>query len=133
MAETRLATGSFEVQMTPQGSPEGAEGHQLGLLLLNKRFSGDLAGTGSGRMLTALTATPGSAGYVAIERFSGTLHGRSGSFVFQHSGSMSAGAQQLSITVVPDSGTGELSGLRGAFKIQIEAGVHRYSFDYTLP
>lgn len=75
----------------------------------------------------------GSAGYVAIERVTGTLRGRSGSFVFQHAGTMDRGAQRLAITVVPDSGSGELRGLAGAFEIQIEAGTHRYAFRYTLP
>lgn len=133
MPDTRTATGTFEVQLSPQGEADASDGNQLGLMLLNKRFSGDLQGTGAGRMLTGMTATRGSAGYVAIERVTGTLQGRSGSFVFQHSGSMDRGAQQLSITVVPDSGTGELTGLRGQFSIQIEGGVHRYRFEYTLP
>ncbi|MEK8052064.1 DUF3224 domain-containing protein [Ideonella sp. DXS22W] len=127
------ATGTFEVQMTPQGQADTADGNALGEMRLDKRFSGDLSGTGAGRMLTALTTTQGSAGYVAIERFTGSLHGLSGSFVFQHSGSMDRTTRQLSITVVPDSGTGELSGLRGQFMIEIEGGVHRYRFEYTLP
>ena len=84
-------------------------------------------------MLTALTPTQGSAGYVAIERFTGTLHGRSGSFVFQHSGTMDRGAQQLAITVVPGSGTGALAGLSGRLQIHISPGQHAYTFDYVLP
>ena len=84
-------------------------------------------------MLTAMTPTKGSAGYVAIERVTGTLHGRAGSFVFQHSGTMDRGAQQLSITVVPDSGTGELAGIGGRFTLQIVDGKHLYDFAYTLP
>jgi hypothetical protein len=80
-----------------------------------------------------MTPVKGSAGYVAIERFTGSLMGRSGSFVFQHSGSMNQGAQQLSITVVPDSGTGALKGLAGQFKIRIENGQHFYEFDHSLP
>lgn len=127
------ATGTFEVQMTPQGQADAADGNALGEMRLDKRFSGDLCGAGAGRMLTAMTATQGSAGYVAIERFTGSLHGRSGSFVFQHSGSMDRTTRQLSISVVPDSGIGDLAGLRGQFMIEIEGGVHRYRFEYTLP
>ena len=102
------ASGTFEVKMEPQpAGPETAavegSGTQMGRMLLHKRFSGDLAGAGEGQMLTAVSDTPGSAGYVAIERVVGTLHGRAGSFVFQHSGTMDRGAQQLSITVVPGS------------------------------
>lgn len=131
------ATGRFEVKMEPQpAGPETApvEGSatQLGRMLLHKRFSGDLDGAGEGQMLTAVSGTPGSAGYVAIERFVGTLHGRAGSFVFQHSGSMDRGAQQLSISVVPDSGSGELAGIAGQFSLRIEGGQHFYEFTYTL-
>ena len=88
--------------------------------------------TGQGEMLTAITKTPGSAGYVAIERVSGTLHGRTGSFVFQHAGTMDRGGQRLSITVVPDSGTGELAGLSGTFTLDIVDGKHLYVFESSL-
>jgi hypothetical protein len=137
MGEALRASGSFEVKMEPQaGGPEVAavegSGTQLGRMLLHKRFSGDLQGTGEGQMLTAVSDTPGSAGYVAIERFVGSLHGRSGSFVFQHSGAMDQGAQELSITVVPGSGSEELAGLSGRFLLRIEGGRHFYDFDYTL-
>lgn len=137
MGETLRASGTFEVRMEPQaGGPEVAavdgSGTQLGRMLLHKRFSGDLSGTGEGQMLTAVSDTPGSAGYVAIERFVGTLQGRPGSFVFQHSGTMDGGAQQLSITVVPGSGSGELAGLSGHFLLRIEGGQHFYDFDYQL-
>lgn len=137
MVETLRASGTFEVKMEPQaGGPEVAavegSGTQLGRMLLHKRFSGSLAGTGEGQMLTAVSDTPGSAGYVAIERVVGILDGRSGSFVFQHSGTMDRGSQQLSITVVPGSGSGELAGLAGRFVLRIEGGQHFYDFDYTL-
>lgn len=89
--------------------------------------------TGQGEMLTALTPEKGSAGYVAIERVTGTLHGRNGSFVFQHSGTMDRGAQQLSIGAVPGSGTGALAGIQGSFRLRIVDGQHLYEFDYTLP
>jgi hypothetical protein len=84
-------------------------------------------------MLTAMTGTEGSAGYVAMERVTGTLHGREGSFVLQHTGTMNRGAQQLSIAVVPDSGTGKLAGIAGTFAIRIEDGRHYYDFEYSLP
>lgn len=127
-----LAKGSFTVEMKPHGDPDAADGVSLGRLLLQKRFEGDLAATSQGEMLTAMTPVQGSAGYVAIERVTGTLHGKSGSFVFQHAGTMARGAQQLSITVVPDSGTGELAGLSGVFRLQIVEGKHFYEFDYQL-
>jgi len=129
---TTVAKGSFTVDMKPQGEPAAADGVSLGHLSLEKRFEGDLQATSRGEMLTAMTAVQGSAGYVAIERVTGTLHGRQGSFVFQHTGTMTRGAQQLSIAVVPDSGTGELVGLEGTFRLQIVDGRHLYEFEYRL-
>src|SRR5688572_332939 len=102
------ATGSFEVRLNPQ-SDDKAEGSTLGRLALYKKFSGDLEGSSKGEMLSAMTEVKGSAGYVAVERVSGTLNGRKGTFVLQHTGTMTRGAQQLTITVVPDSGTGQLT------------------------
>jgi hypothetical protein len=102
---TQIARGTFSVDMKPQSEPNAVDGVSLGRMSLNKKFEGELQGAGQGEMLTALTPIKGSAGYVAIERFTGTVHGRSGSFVFQHSGTMNQGAQQLSIAVVPGSGT----------------------------
>ena len=128
-----VAKGTFTVDMKPQSEPNTSDGVSLGRMSLSKRFEGDLVATGQGEMLTALTQTQGSAGYVAIERVSGTLHGRSGSFVFQHTGTMDRGAQRLSITVVPDSGTGELAGLSGTFTLDIVDGKHLYDFEYALP
>jgi hypothetical protein len=130
---TNRATGPFEVSTKLQSAPEQTGGVQLGRMLLEKQFFGDLAGTGRGEMLTAMTATQGSAGYVAIERVTGTLHGRKGSFVFQHSGTMDRGKQQLSITVVPDSGFDELAGITGNCKIDVVDGKHFYEFEYSLP
>jgi hypothetical protein len=100
---------------------------------LDKQFEGDLVAAGKGEMLTALTPIKGSAGYVAIERVTGTLQGRSGSFIFQHSGTMDQGAQRLSITVVPGSGTAALAGISGTFRINITEGKHFYEFEYSLP
>jgi len=130
---TRRAAGTFEVKLAPEASDEGAEGGSLGRMSIAKQFQGDLEGTSTGAMLSALTATKGSAGYVAIERVTGTLHGCRGSFVLQHSGTMARGEQQLTITVVPDSGTGEITGLAGQMRIIIAGGKHSYEFEYTLP
>jgi hypothetical protein len=101
-------------------------------MLIDKRFGGDLKGTSRGQMLAFRSSVEGSAGYVALEHVEGTLAGRVGSFVLQHSGTMERGAQQLSVTVVPDSGTGELSGLAGRMSIAVAEGKHSYEFDYTL-
>ena len=132
-AMTRKATGTFTVDMKPQVAADTTDGNSLGRLSLDKVFDGDLAATGKGQMLTALTATAGSAGYVAIERVTGSLHGRTGSFVFQHTGAMDRGSPHLSITVVPDSGTGALAGLAGTFTLKEVDGVHLYEFEYSLP
>ncbi len=104
----------------------------LGRMAIDKQLHGDFEGVSKGQMLTAGTATKGSAGYVAIERFTGTLGGRRGSFMLQHSGTMTRGAPELSVTVVPDSGTDQLVGLAGNMKIDIIDGKHLYDFEYTL-
>ncbi|KAB2887983.1 MAG: DUF3224 domain-containing protein [Burkholderiaceae bacterium] len=127
-----IARGTFEVQLQPQQEPDAADGTALGRMSIDKRIHGDLEATTRGQMLSAVTATQGSAGYVAIERVSGALQGRSGTFVLQHSGSMERGAQTLSISVVPDSGTGELVGLAGVFRLRIEGGQHFYELEYSL-
>lgn len=129
----QIAKGSFTVEMKPQGEPRANDGVSTGRLVLNKRFEGDLVAIGQGEMLTALTPVKGSAGYVAIERVTGTLHGKSGSFVLQHSGTMNQGAQQLSIRVVPGSGTGQLTGIEGYFTLSVIEGKHLYEFEYRLP
>ncbi len=128
----QVAKGTFTVEMKPQGEPSVIDGVTTGRRSLSKRFEGDLSATGEGEMLTAMTPVKGSAGYVAIERVTGILHGKSGSFVFQHSGIMNRGAQQLSITVVPGSGTGQLAGIEGSFRIEVVDGRHLYEFDYAL-
>ena len=100
---------------------------------IDKEISGDLVATTNGQMLSAGTETKGSAGYVAIERVDGTLHGRKGGFTLQHIGTMNRGAPNLSVSVVPDSGTGELVGLIGDFKIIRAEGKHSYEFNYFFP
>ncbi len=127
---TSRATGTFEVKVLPQVADEGFEA--VGRMLLDKQFHGDLEATSKGQMLAAGTAVKGSAGYVAMEQVSGTLHGRTGTFVLQHSGTMNRGEPQLSVTVVPDSGTGRLVGLTGKMDIIIEGGKHSYEFEYAL-
>ena len=129
---TMHARGAFEVRLEPQAPEDTAEGGTLGRMSIDKQFHGDLEATSTGQMLSAGTSVEGSAGYVAIERVSGTLHGRSGTFVLQHSGTMTRGAPQLSVTVVPDSGTGQLVGLAGTMAITIADGKHTYDFEYTL-
>ena len=126
------ASGTFEVKLTPQAADDKAEDANLGRMLIDKQFHGDLEGTSKGQMLSAMTAVKGSAGYVAIEKVTGKLHGRTGTFVLQHTGTMNRGAQQLSVTVVPDSGTGELTGLSGKMNIIIADGKHSYEFDCML-
>lgn len=127
---TSHAGGPFEVKLTPM--PDDVEGANLGRMSIDKQFRGDLEATSKGQMVAAGTAVQGSAGYVALERVSGTLHGRRGTFVLQHSGTMTRGAPELSITVVPDSGTDQLTGLAGRMTITIEHGKHSYDFDYEL-
>jgi hypothetical protein len=126
------AAGIFEVKLTPQTSsaPQDAS---LGSMTIDKQFHGDLEGASKGQMLTAGTSVKGSAGYVAIEKVSGTLNGRAGTFILQHSATMTRGVPQLSITVVPDSGTGQLLGLSGRMNINISEGQHSYAFEYALP
>lgn len=126
------ASGTFEVKLTPLATYEHAEGSPLGRLAIDKQFRGDLEATSTGEMLSAVGPVKGSAGYVAIERVRGTLHGRSGSFVLQHSGTMNRGVPSLTITVVPDSGTDEMAGLAGSMMIIIEGGRHSYELEYTL-
>jgi len=127
------ATGSFDVKMTPQ-KPDSdvAQAAGFGRMTIDKQFHGDLEATSKGEMIAAGTAVKDSAGYVAMERVTGTLHGRSGTFALQHDATMNRGVPHLSIAVVPDSGTGELKGLTGTMGITITGGKHSYDFRYTL-
>ena len=129
---TNRASGTFEVKVNPQPADDKVGDPGMSRLSLDKQFQGDLEGTSKGQMLAIGTAVEGSAGYVAIERVTGTLHDRSGTFALQHSGTMTRGAPQLIISVVPDSGTDELVGLAGKMTINIVDGKHLYDFDYTL-
>lgn len=130
---TAHARGTFVVKLTPQASADSAESAILGRLSIDKQFHGDLEGTSKGLMLSAGTSVKNSAGYVAIEKVSGTLAGRAGTFVLQHNGVMTRGVGQLTISVIPDSGTGELAGIAGTMVITIAPdGKHSYDFEYTL-
>ena len=128
-----VAKGEFVVKLLPlpvEGLPENSK---MGRMSIDKSISGDLIATTRGQMLSAMTDVKGSAGYVAIERVDGTLKGKKGTFALQHTGTMNKGNPSLSVTVVPDSGTGELIGLVGQFRISVAAGKHRYEFTYALP
>lgn len=131
---SRTASGSFDVQAAPLDEKPFADGISLGRYSLAKQYHGDLDAEAEGEMLTATTPIETSAGYVAMERVDGTLDGRRGTFVLQHLGVMSQQeGQNLSITVVPDSGTGELTGLAGTLHVRITEEGHFYDFEYTLP
>lgn len=126
-------SGKFEVKLNPLGFyGKGIDGVNLGRMSIDKTFFGELEAASKGEMLSAMTATQGSAGYVAIEQVCGTLSGKQGSFVLQHLGTMDKGEQRLILEVVPDSGVGELVGLKGSMEINIEEGQHYYDFEYEL-
>ena len=127
------ASGPFEVNLDPQPLSEPGQQGGLGRMSIVKQFHGDLVGESHGEMLAMMGTVEGSAGYVAIERVIGTLHGRKGSFALQHSSTMARGVPSQNIVVVPDSGTDQLTGLAGQVTIRIDAGKHSYDFDYELP
>jgi hypothetical protein len=129
---SKQASGTFEVKVIPQPVEQNIGDPTVGRLSIDKQFQGDLEATSKGQMLAVGTDVKGSAGYVAMERVAGTLHGRNGTFALQHTGTMTRGTPQLSVTVVPDSGTGQLLGLTGKMDIKIENGKHAYEFEYAL-
>ena len=131
---SQRAAGAFDVKVTPQKpDTQIARAANLGRLTIDKRFHGDLEGISKGEMLATQTEVPGSAGYVALERVTGKLRGRTGSFVLQHSATMTRGSPKANISVVPDSGTGELQGISGTMIITVGAdGSHSYEFDYKI-
>ncbi len=131
---TNHAQGTFEVRIVPQKPDSNEEqGAPVGRMSIDKQFHGDLEATSKGEMLSTVSNVKGSAGYVAMERVGGTLMGRSGSFVLQHSGTMNRGEPHLSVTVVPDSGTDQLTGLSGTMTIRIENGKHFYDLAFLIP
>jgi hypothetical protein len=127
-----IVKGSFDITLHPDPPYDTRDGVTLGRVRIDKRFAGPLDATSEVNMIGAQTPVQGSAGYVAIERVDGTLEGKRGTFVLQHTGSMTRGAFSLSVTVVPDSGTAELKGVSGRMAIQIVEGKHFYEFDYEL-
>jgi hypothetical protein len=130
---TEHASGTFDVKLAPVGEADKGDGSTLGTYSLDKQYHGDLEASAKGTMLTAGTEVKGSAGYVAVERVTGALKGHKGSFALQHNGTLTRGAPQQNIVVVPDSGTGQLTGLTGKLTVIIESGSHSYEFDYSLP
>ncbi|WP_143590407.1 DUF3224 domain-containing protein [Thermoactinospora rubra] len=129
---TVRATGRFEVKWDEQPAYDEREGATLSRATVTKSFTGDIEGSSVAEVTKAVTGVPGSAGYVAVERLEGSVHGRSGSFVLLHTGLMDRGDASLTVSVVPDSGTGELTGIRGQMVIDVADGRHSYTFDYTL-
>ena len=129
---TRRATGLFEVGLKPMPADAARAGAGVARHSIDKLYHGDIEARSVGQMLSAGTEVPDSAAYVAIEWLTGAVHGRRGTFALQHSGTMNRGVAALSVTVVPDSGTGELTGLRGRMDILIEGGKHSYAFEYEL-
>ena len=133
MEKKLRAAGPFDVKVLPQAPSDPNDPGIVGRMVLDKKFHGDLEAVSKGEMLAASsTSEKGSAGYVAIERVTGKLNGREGSFHLQHTGSMNRGAPSLTITVIPDTGTGELTGLSGSMTIDVSDGKHTYIFDYTI-
>lgn len=132
---THHATGQFDVKIAPEGQPDTGEGSVLGQYTLEKTYRGGLDGPSKGSMLTAgSTSTQGSAAYAAVERFTGTVDGKKGSFAMVHRGTMSAAGQHMMISIVPDSGSGELKGIAGELSIKVaKDGTHSYDLAYTLP
>lgn len=129
---TAHAAGTFDIVMTPQPPYDSTGGVVLSRVSISKVFHGDLQAVSTVEMLSALTPVTGSAGYVAIERVTGKLHGRAGDFVVQHTGTMTRGKPYLKVSVVPDSGTGELASISGLMTIEIVEGKHLYTFDYSF-
>ena len=130
-AMTSHATGTFEVKLTPQDDKN--EDKSLGRMTFEKQWQGEMQGTSTGQMLTGGDVNTGSAGYVAIEKFNGSVKGQKGTLIFQHSATMTSGKGDLTITVVPGSGTEELKGISGKLTIKIENGKHFYDFEYSSP
>ncbi len=127
-----IVRGPFEVNMEPEPPFLEQDGLTLNRNAAYKQFSGGMTGSSDVQMIAAFTSTPGSAGYVAIEHFTGSVDGKSGSFVLQHSGTMNRGDAQLTVTIVPDSGTGELTGISGTLEIENDEGEHSYVLDYKF-
>lgn len=134
MTTTTTVKGEFDVSLMPiEPYFKGSGGINLGRMSIEKTYQGDLSATGKGEMLTTMTPTEGSAGYVAMEQVQGTLDGKQGSFVLQHYGIMHAGDNNLILEVVPESGTGDFASISGKMTIRVEDGRHYYTFEYNFP
>src|SRR5450432_3238383 len=129
---TRTAKGTFEVTMSREPPYDVSDGVSLGRVAIEKKFTGDLVATSTAQMLAAGSEVQGSAGYVAVERVTGSIDGRAGSFVLQHFGVMMRGTGELKVSVVPDTGTGELHSIAGRMNIEIIEGKHYYTFEYSF-
>lgn len=127
------ATGTFDVSISPLEPAFKADDNSVGRYSIDKQFHGDLEATSKGEMLSGAGSMKGSGGYVAIERVSGSLHGRTGTFLLEHNGTMQNGVYRLNVIVIPDSGTGQFVGLDGKMEIIIKDGKHSYDFTYTFP
>src|SRR5579864_2715186 len=127
------AQGSFEVRVAPLSPDEAIAATSIARYSLDKVYRGDLVGASAGEMMGAGNPATGRAGYVAVEQFTGALHGRNGSFALQHSSTMYDGHYEMNIRVAPGSGTGDLEGIAGTLTITVGGGNHSYSFEYTLP
>jgi hypothetical protein len=127
------ATGSFEVKVIPLDPAFKSDDNSIGRYSLDKQFHGALEATSKGEMLSGMGTVKGSGAYVAIERVTGALDGRTGTFILQHNGTMQNGVYHLNVVVVPDSGTAQLTGLQGSMEIIIKEGKHSYDFTYILP
>lgn len=128
---TTTISGEFSVGMTAQASEEGSPA--IGRMVLDKQYHGALEARGAGQMIATHGSVSGSAAYVALETVTGSLHGREGSFALVHHGLMTRGQPSLDISVVPDSGTGALTGLAGRMRIRVEGHQHFYDFEFSLP
>ena len=129
---TKHATGTFEVKVTPLAPEDNVGDPKIGRLSLDKQFSGGITAVSKGQMLGYQSETPGTGGYVAIERVNGTLDGKKGGFALQHIGTMGSGKFDLNVSVVPGSGTGELAGISGKMTITIDGSKHSYDLEYTI-
>ena len=127
------ATGTFEVKLIPLDPAFKADDNSIGRFSIDKQFHGALEAVSKGEMLSGMGTVKGSGGYVAIERVTGSLDGRTGTFILQHNGTMQTGVYHMNVIVVPDSGTAQLTGLQGTMEIIIKDGKHSYDFTYTLP
>jgi hypothetical protein len=131
---TKVAKGTFEVKVTPLAAEDNIGDPTIGRLALDKTWLGDIAGTSKGQMLGSQSETEkGSGGYVAMERFTGTVQGKKGSFSLQHHGTMGGGKFEINVSVVPGTGAGDLAGISGTLKIIIDGSKHLYELEYSLP